>query len=67
MKNFDKEVNRKVIEVLRIRSIVTVIEFISKRKNVKDQCKDFGIPKSNFNTVSCSEFSNPTCEIPPFA
>ena len=33
MKNFDKEVNRKVKEVLRIRSIVTVIEFISKRKN----------------------------------
>lgn len=33
MKNFDKEVNRKVKEVLRIRSIVTVIEFINKRKN----------------------------------
>ena len=48
MKNFDKEVNRKVKEVLRIRSIVTVIEFISKRKNVKDQCKDFGIPRSTY-------------------
>jgi transposase len=48
MKNFDKEVNKKVKEVLRIRSIVTIIEFISKRKNVRSQCRDFGIPKSTY-------------------
>ena len=39
MKNFEKEVNRKVKEILRV---VSMIEFISKRKNIKDQCKDFG-------------------------
>jgi len=48
MKNFDKEVNRKVKEVLRIRSIVTIIEFISNRKNVRSQCRDFGIAKSTY-------------------
>jgi transposase len=48
LKNFDKEVNRKVKEELRIRSIVTIIEFISKSRNVRSQCRDFGIPKSTY-------------------